>query len=71
MLVLSRKANESISIEPAEGLDPSLTLIEAFRGGPVVVKLIRLSPSRARIAVHGPPHLRIRRKCASDDGDLP
>ncbi len=61
MLVISRKENEVISIEPAAGLDPSLTLRDAFSRGPIVVRLVRVGGRRVRLAIDGPPELRVWR----------
>ncbi len=73
MLVISRKENEVISIEPAAGLDPSLTLRDAFSRGPIVVRLIRVGGSRVRLAIDGPPELRVWRGPCPDgkEGDAP
>jgi sRNA-binding carbon storage regulator CsrA len=61
MLVVSRKENESIRIEPVEGLDPSLTLREAFANGPIVLTLAHVGLSRVRLIIEAPPALRIGR----------
>ena len=61
MLVVSRKENESITIEPVEGLDPSLTLREAFAHGPIVIRLAHVGLNRVRLAIDAPPSLRIGR----------
>jgi sRNA-binding carbon storage regulator CsrA len=67
MLVVSRKEYESICIEPAEGLDPSMTLREAFAHGPIVVKLVHIGHKRVRIAIEAPPTLHVRRSEATAD----
>ena len=61
MLVVSRKENESIRIEPVEGLDPSLTLREAFAQGSIVLTLVHVGLNRVRLAIEAPPTLRIGR----------
>jgi sRNA-binding carbon storage regulator CsrA len=72
VLVISRKENESISIEPAAGIDPSLTLREAFQHGPIVVKLIHVGWRRARLVIDAPAPLKIwrsvERKVAGEAG---
>ncbi len=68
MLVISRKENESIRIEPAEGLDPSLTLEEAFRRGPIVVKLVRIGGRRVRLVIEAPPPLKVWREAEPVSG---
>ena len=67
MLVVSRKENESITIEPADGLDPSMTVREAFAHGPIVVTIAHVGPRRVRIAIEAPSVLKIMRK----DGEPP
>lgn len=61
MLVVSRKENESITIEPAEGVDPSLTLREVFEQGPIVLTLRHVGPRRVRIVIEAPSALKIMR----------
>lgn len=71
MLVVSRKENESITIEPAEGVDPSLTLREVFGQGPIVLTLTHVSPRRVRIVIDAPSALKIMRSEAADAGREP
>jgi sRNA-binding carbon storage regulator CsrA len=66
VLVVSRKENESIRIEPVEGLDPTLTLREAFAGGGIVVRLQHVGQRRIRLVIEAPPALRIMRSEALD-----
>ena len=61
MLVVSRKEHESIRIEPVEGLDPSMTLREAFAQGAILVKLVHIGHRRVRLAIEAPPSLHVRR----------
>jgi len=61
MLVISRRKDEAITIEPVNGLDPRMTLEEAFANGPIEIRLINLSSSKARLAIDAPRELRIRR----------
>lgn len=61
MLVVSRKENESIRIEPAEGVDLSMTLRELFALGPIVVTVLHASPQRVRLALDAPRPLGIFR----------
>jgi sRNA-binding carbon storage regulator CsrA len=61
MLVLSRKENESIKIEPLEGVDPSLTLREVFAQGPILLTLRHVGPRRVRIVIEAPSALKILR----------
>ena len=61
MLVVSRKQNESIRIEPVDGLDPSLTLREAFASGAIIVRLQHVGHKRVRLVIDAPPALKIMR----------
>lgn len=72
MLVVSRKENESIKIEPLDGIDPSMTLQEAFAQGPIVLTLKHVGARRVRIVVEAPGALRIMRSQPdpeTDDGE--
>jgi sRNA-binding carbon storage regulator CsrA len=61
MLVVSRKENESIQIEPLAGIDPSLTLREVFAQGPILLTLRHVGPRRVRIVIEAPSALKILR----------
>jgi sRNA-binding carbon storage regulator CsrA len=61
VLVVSRKENESIRIEPIDGLDPALTLREAFASGAIVVRLQHVGHKRVRLLIEAPPALKIIR----------
>ncbi|HVY64603.1 MAG TPA: carbon storage regulator [Gammaproteobacteria bacterium] len=61
MLVITRRENESITIVLADGVDPDLTLRDAFRQGPIEVRVVHVSGGRVRIAVSAPPELKIWR----------
>jgi sRNA-binding carbon storage regulator CsrA len=61
MLVVSRKENESIKIEPLDGVDPSLTLREVFAQGPLLLTLRHVGPRRVRIVIDAPAVLKIMR----------
>jgi sRNA-binding carbon storage regulator CsrA len=60
MLIVSRKANEVITIEPAHPLD-STALSKVFEHGAIEIKLVQIGGSRVRIAIHAPPELKIWR----------
>lgn len=62
MLVLSRRANESIVIAPADGADVSMTLAQLFANGPILVTLLGGSGRRFKMGIEAPEHLSIRRK---------
>jgi sRNA-binding carbon storage regulator CsrA len=80
MLIVTRKQDESIHIDLKDGVDPNLTLREAFSAGAIRFTLAHVGSNRVRVAIIAPPTLRIRRcpaaACAElkgvrDDGDNP
>ena len=62
MLVLSRRADESIVIPPAEGTDRDMTLRELFANGPIQITLLGASGRRVKVGIEAPEQLAIRRK---------
>lgn len=62
MLVLSRRADESIVIQPAEGTDGAITLAQLFADGPIQITLLGCSARRAKVGIEAPELLSIRRK---------
>lgn len=66
MLVLSRRADESIVITPAEGIDPSMTIKELFAKGPIEIMLLGGTGRRVKMGIEAPLQLSIRRK--DDEG---
>jgi sRNA-binding carbon storage regulator CsrA len=62
MLVLSRRADESIVIQPAEGTDSGMTLRELFANGPIQITLLGASGRRVKVGIEAPEQLAIRRK---------
>jgi sRNA-binding carbon storage regulator CsrA len=67
MLVISRKVQESIRIEPAVGLDPLLTLREVFQDRPIIFTLVHVGHRRVRLMIDAPAPLKVWR---SDPGQL-
>lgn len=65
MLVLSRRADESILIQPADGTDTRMTLAELFKNGPIQITLLGGTGKRVKMGINAPTELAIRRK----DGD--
>ena len=65
MLVLRRRADESILIQPAEGTDTRMTLAELFANGPIQITLLGGTGKRVKMGINAPAELAIRRK----DGD--
>jgi sRNA-binding carbon storage regulator CsrA len=68
VLVVSRKENESIRIEPIEGVDPSLTLQEVFANGAIVVRLTHIGMRRVRLVIEAPTALKIMRSAPASVG---
>jgi sRNA-binding carbon storage regulator CsrA len=62
MLVLSRRADESIVIQPAEGTDETMTLKELFANGPIQITLLGGTGRRIKMGIEAPTQLAIRRK---------
>jgi sRNA-binding carbon storage regulator CsrA len=60
MLVVSRKDHESIRIEPLEGIDPSMTLREAFANGSILVRLVHVGSKSVRLEIDAPAPLQVR-----------
>ena len=62
MLVLSRRADESIVIQPADGVDASMTLAQLFANGPIQITLLGGTGWRVKMGIEAPEQLAIRRK---------
>jgi sRNA-binding carbon storage regulator CsrA len=62
MLVLSRRADESIVIQPADGVDVSMTMAQLFANGPIQITLLGGSGRRIKMGIEAPEQLAIRRK---------
>ncbi|MDE2304312.1 MAG: carbon storage regulator [Gammaproteobacteria bacterium] len=62
MLVLSRRADEAIVIQPAEGIDGSMTLQQLFANGPIQITLLASTGRRVKVGIEAPQQLAIRRK---------
>jgi sRNA-binding carbon storage regulator CsrA len=62
MLVLSRRADESIVIQPAEGANSAMTLAELFANGPIQITLLGGTGRRVKMGIEAPEQLSIRRK---------
>ena len=62
MLVLSRRADESIVIQPADGTDGKMTLAELFANGPIQITLLGGTGRRVKMGIEAPEPLAIRRK---------
>jgi sRNA-binding carbon storage regulator CsrA len=62
MLVLSRRADESIVIQPADGVDVNMTMAQLFANGPIEITLLGGTGRRIKVGIEAPEQLAIRRK---------
>ncbi len=65
MLVLSRRFAESISISPADDIDPNMTLKDLFAGGPIEITVLGSGNNRVKMGVKAPDQLSIWRTSGS------
>ncbi len=65
MLIVSRKDAESIEIRPGDDIDPSMTLEDLFRGGPIEITIFSSNNNRVKMGVQAPEQLCIWRKKAA------
>jgi sRNA-binding carbon storage regulator CsrA len=65
MLVMSRRADESIIIQPADGVDANITLAQLFANGPIEITLLGGTGRRVKMGIEAPGELSIRRKEAA------
>ncbi len=69
MLIVSRRADESIQINLADGADGTLTLNDLFAKGPIEIMLLGSSGRRVKVGIAAPPELSIRRKDRDEAAD--
>jgi sRNA-binding carbon storage regulator CsrA len=62
MLVIRRRSDESIIIQPAEGADANMTLAQLFANGPIQITLLGGTGRHVKMGIEAPEHLAIRRK---------
>lgn len=62
MLVLTRRTDESILIQPAEGTDVTMTLAQLFADGPILITLLGGTGRRVKVGIEAPQQLSILRK---------
>jgi sRNA-binding carbon storage regulator CsrA len=62
MLVIRRRSDESIVIQPAEGADANMTLAQLFANGPILITLLGGTGRNVKMGIEAPEHLAIRRK---------
>jgi hypothetical protein len=61
MLIVTQKEDAWITIEPADGVDLSMTLREAFAHGPILIKLVHIGQGRVRLGIQAARTFRISR----------
>ena len=66
MLVLSQRADESIVIQPADGVDANMTMAQLFANGPIQITLLGGTGRRVKMGIEAPEQLSIRRKDIKD-----
>jgi sRNA-binding carbon storage regulator CsrA len=66
MLVVSRRSEESILINLADGADQSITVADLFANGPIEIMLLGGTGRRVKMGIHAPDMLSIRRKDKSE-----
>lgn len=64
MLIISRKDAESILIQPADDVDPGMTLADLFSAGPIEITVFSAGSNRVKMGVQAPDQLSIWRKDA-------
>ncbi len=62
MLIVSRRDAESIQIRPGDGIDPSMTLGDLFKEGPIEITIFSSNSNRVKMGVQAPTELCIWRK---------
>ena len=61
MLIVTRKTDETISIEPAAGLDPASKFSEALESRAIEIRLVHIGGNRVRVAIESAPQLKLWR----------
>jgi sRNA-binding carbon storage regulator CsrA len=65
MLVIRRRSDESIVIQPADGADANMTLAQLFANGPIQITLLGGTGRQIKMGIEAPEHLAILRKDAA------
>lgn len=61
MLVIKRKAEDVITIEPVAGADRSLSIEELFTDGAIEIRLLQVANKQVKVAIKAPAQLKIWR----------
>ena len=61
MLIIKRKGEEAITIEPMDGIDQSQSVGELFSQGPIEITLFEVRNNAVKVAIDAPSQLKIWR----------
>jgi len=61
MLIIKRKGDEAITIEPMDGVDQLQTVGELFSQGPIEITVFDVGKNVVKVAIDAPPQLKIWR----------
>ena len=61
MLIMARRLNETITINPVDANDADDRLSEVFSGEPIEIKLLKIERKRVLLAISAPRQFRIWR----------
>jgi sRNA-binding carbon storage regulator CsrA len=61
MLVIKRRIDEIVTIEPQDGHERSLTVDDLFNGGAIQITLLEVGSSWVKLAIEAPTLLKIWR----------
>ena len=61
MLIIRRKAKDTITIVPFADIDPSLSVGELFEDGQIEITMLEISPKSVKVSISAPPSLKIWR----------
>ena len=62
MLILTRKSNEGIIIEPAPDLDPNTPISALFEQGPIDITVYRRGGGETQLIIRADKRFRVLRK---------
>lgn len=73
MLIIKRKAQDVITIAPAEGMDLNRPISDLFEGGIIEIKMLEVGRRQVKVAIDAPKNLQIwrgyRDPAADDEPD--
>lgn len=72
MLIIKRKAQDSITIAPQDGFDTGRPVSELFEGKAITITMLEVGRRQVKVAVDAPPNLQIwRGDRSAAPGDAP